>query len=249
MTDSQDNRQADRAATGRAAAGRAADPDRPAGGTDEKNRTRAAAERLEAAVAELVAVAGEEAARHVERAVVGLRDKVEQRPAAAAAPLAAAAPFAADRERRPLWLWSNKPRARRLYRTSRPERRLLGVCGGLANLYGLEPFITRLALIALVLWTSGAALVAYVVAAIIMDREPPEEAAARRAGRQLRGNPPATAERADANTASAASGAPVDLAETRVRFAELERRLRRLEGFVTADHFDLRRQFAKIGNA
>ena len=238
MTDSQDNRQADRAA-----ARRAADPDRPAGGTDEKNRTRAAAERLEAAVAELVAVAGEEAARHVERAVVGLRDKVEQRPAAAAAP------FAADRERRPLWLWSNKPRARRLYRTSRPERRLLGVCGGLANLYGLEPFITRLALIALVLWTSGAALVAYVVAAIIMDREPPEEAAARRAGRQLRGNPPATAERADANTASAASGAPVDLAETRVRFAELERRLRRLEGFVTADHFDLRRQFAKIGNA
>lgn len=237
MTDSQDNRQADRVA-----AGRAADPDRPAGGTDEKNRTRAAAERLEAAVAELVAVAGEEAARHVERAVVGLRDKVEQRPAAAA-------PFAADRERRPLWLWSNKPRARRLYRTSRPERRLLGVCGGLANLYGLEPFITRLALIALVLWTSGAALVAYVVAAIIMDREPPEEAAARRAGRQLRGNPPATAERADANTASAAGGAPVDLAETCVRFAELERRLRRLEGFVTADHFDLRRQFAKIGNA
>lgn len=241
MTDSQDNRQADRAA-----ARRAADPDRPAGGTDEKNRTRAAAERLEAAVAELVAVAGEEAARHVERAVVGLRDKVEQRPAGAV-PLATAAPFAADRERRPLWLWSNKPRARRLYRTSRPERRLLGVCGGLANLYGLEPFITRLALIALVLWTSGAALVAYVVAAIIMDREPPEEAAARRAGRQLRGNPPATAERA--NTAPAAGGAPVDLAETRVRFAELERRLRRLEGFVTADHFDLRRQFAKIGNA
>lgn len=205
--------------------------------------------RVEAAAAELATVAGEQAVRQVEQAVARLRAGVDagmepQQPTAPATPHAAP-------PRHPLWLWSNKPRSRKLYRARRGpcEGKLLGVCAGVANLYGLEPLVLRLALFALFCFTNGAALIAYVVAAFIMDLEPAAEATARRAQAPPR---PARSSRTPKRTPASAvcttaTTPQADLATLRTTFAALEQRLRRLESFVTSERFNLHREFAKMG--
>ena len=206
---------------------------------EARDEVRAAAARFEAAVNELAVVAGEQAVRHVEHAVAKLRARAHSTaPEEALAP-----PSPRARSRQPLWLWSNKPRSRKLYRSPRRggEGKLFGVCAGVANLYGLEPFIVRLALIALFFFSQGVALIAYVVAAIIMDAEPEAEAAARRNGEAVA--QPRTARETKARSVNTHSAT---LADVQAGFAALEQRLRRLEHFVTSRHFDLHREFAKI---
>lgn len=203
---------------------------------DKSPSVREATARLEAAVNELAAVAGERAAHHVERAAARLRARTKRE--APAAPAETPPP-----PRQPLWLWSNKPRTRKLYRTPRRggEGKLLGVCAGIANLYGLEPFIVRLAMVALFFFFHGAVLIAYVVAAVFMDTEPAAEAQARRdAAANYRAAPPAAA--ATGEQASSKE----NLTAVRAKFAELEQRLRCLEHFVTSDRLYLHREFAKI---
>jgi len=209
---------------------------------EARDEVRAAAARLEAAVHELAVVAGEQAVRHVEHAAAKLRARAHSTAPEEALP----PPPPRARSRQPLWLWSNKPRSRKLYRSPRRggEGKLFGVCAGVANLYGLEPFIVRLALIALFFFTQGVALIAYVVAAIIMDAEPEAEAAARRNGEAVA--QPRTARETTPKARSVDTHAAT-LADVHAGFAALEQRLRRLEHFVTSRHFDLHREFAKIG--
>lgn len=208
-------------------------------GEGDKARVREATARLEAAVNELAAVAGERAAQHVERAAARLRARTTR-----GAPAASAETPAPPRH--PLWLWSNKPRTRKLYRAPRNggEGKLLGVCAGIANLYGLEAFVVRLAVVALFFFLHGAVIVAYVAAAIVMDTEPAAEATTRRNGQDAANSdaaPPAAATREQAPPQASLSAVGTG-------FAELEQRLRRLEHFVTSDHFHLHREFAKIGD-
>ena len=214
---------------------------RPAAG--ERPNVREFTARLEAAAQELGAAAREQAIQHLERVVARMRAQTA-RERASAAP-GATARTVPPPQRQPLWLWSNKPRARKLYRTPRSggEGKVCGVCAGFANLYGLEPFVVRLALVALCFFTQGLALVAYVAAAFIMDTEPAAEAAARRAGHTFAEDRFPTAPTASAFGADA----PPNLSDLLARFADLERRLRRLEHFVTSEHYDLHREFAKIG--
>lgn len=200
---------------------------------------RDATARLEAAVNELAAVAGERAAHHVELAVARLRARTTRQspPAHAETP--------SPPRRHPLWLWSNKPRSRRLYRTPRhgDEGKLLGVCAGIANRYGLEAFVVRLTVVAAFLFLHGAVLVAYVVAAIVMDTEPAEDATARRSAQDAaNAAPPASATIPE-------KASQENLTTVRAGFAELEQRLRRLEHFVTSDQLYLHREFAKIDDS
>jgi phage shock protein PspC (stress-responsive transcriptional regulator) len=60
---------------------------------------------------------------------------------------------------------------RRLYREPE-EKKLAGVCGGVADYLGVDPTIVRLALVVLVLSTR-AAVVLYLIAAIVMPERPP----------------------------------------------------------------------------
>ncbi|TVR69448.1 MAG: PspC domain-containing protein [Spirochaetaceae bacterium] len=62
------------------------------------------------------------------------------------------------------------PEKRRLYR-SRRDRKLLGVCGGLAEYFGIDSTLVRLALILLVV-VAGSGVLAYFIAAVIMQEEP-----------------------------------------------------------------------------
>ena len=59
---------------------------------------------------------------------------------------------------------------KRLYK-SRTEKKLCGVCGGLANYFNIDPTLVRLAWAALIcFWGTG--ILAYILAAIILPDDP-----------------------------------------------------------------------------
>ncbi|POR01780.1 hypothetical protein AU468_07435 [Alkalispirochaeta sphaeroplastigenens] len=62
------------------------------------------------------------------------------------------------------------PEGKKLYR-SRRDRKLLGVCGGIAEYFGVDSTLVRLITILLVL-VSGSGFLAYFVAALIMKENP-----------------------------------------------------------------------------
>lgn len=61
----------------------------------------------------------------------------------------------------------------RLYR-SRRDRMIGGVCGGLAEYFGVDVTLVRLAIAALALITSGAGVLAYVILWVLVPEEPIE---------------------------------------------------------------------------
>ena len=60
---------------------------------------------------------------------------------------------------------------KRLYRISEGKM-LCGVCGGIANYFGVDPTIVRLLWAAVSIGSMGTGLVAYFVAAAIIPKEP-----------------------------------------------------------------------------
>ena len=62
---------------------------------------------------------------------------------------------------------------KRLYR-SRTDRMISGVCGGIAEYFAIDPTIVRLATAALLLVTSGAVILVYIVMAIVVPETPAE---------------------------------------------------------------------------
>ena len=60
--------------------------------------------------------------------------------------------------------------AKRLTR-SRTDRKIAGVCGGIANYFGIDPIIPRLALVFLVLG-AGVGLLAYLICWIVIPQDP-----------------------------------------------------------------------------
>ncbi|WP_026655074.1 MULTISPECIES: PspC domain-containing protein [Butyrivibrio] len=58
---------------------------------------------------------------------------------------------------------------RRIYKSN--DRKICGVCGGLAEFFGIDPTIVRLVYAILAL-TYGSGLLIYIIAAIIMDDKP-----------------------------------------------------------------------------
>ncbi|MCX8006614.1 MAG: PspC domain-containing protein [Coriobacteriia bacterium] len=61
--------------------------------------------------------------------------------------------------------------AARLYR-SRSDRMIAGVCGGLAEHFGWDPVLVRLAAVALLLVTNGGAGIVYLVMAAVVPEQP-----------------------------------------------------------------------------
>jgi phage shock protein C len=59
---------------------------------------------------------------------------------------------------------------KRIYR-SRKDRKIAGVCGGLAQYFGIDPVIPRIALLVLLLG-AGVGLLAYIICWIVIPLEP-----------------------------------------------------------------------------
>ena len=60
--------------------------------------------------------------------------------------------------------------SRRLYR-SRTDKKIAGVCGGLAKYFGWDPVIPRIAL-AVLFFGAGVGLLAYIICWIVIPLEP-----------------------------------------------------------------------------
>lgn len=86
-------------------------------------------------------------------------NEAEQRPPSTPPPASASAPAPAPAE------------PRRLYREP-DDKRLAGVCAGVADYFGIDPTIVRLAVIVLTVMTGVVAL-AYLVAAFVVPERPP----------------------------------------------------------------------------
>ena len=59
---------------------------------------------------------------------------------------------------------------KRLYR-SRTDKKICGVCGGLAKYFNIDPTLVRLALVLCVLF-AGFGILAYIIAALVIPEEP-----------------------------------------------------------------------------
>ena len=64
---------------------------------------------------------------------------------------------------------NNSPK--RLYRSA-SDRKICGVCGGLADYFGLDSTLIRLAFIALAVLGFSTGLILYILAAVVMPDEP-----------------------------------------------------------------------------
>lgn len=64
---------------------------------------------------------------------------------------------------------NNEPK--KLYR-SRTNKMIAGVCGGLADYFKVDPTVMRLIAVLLLVFTGGAAFLAYIILWIVVPEEP-----------------------------------------------------------------------------
>lgn len=118
----------------------------------------------------------------------------------------------------------------RLYRD--PARgKLLGVCAGIADYFGIEPWIVRVITIIAFFPFTFLTVLAYVMAGVLLEKKPPdlyETPGDADMWRNIRTRPGQTA------------------GDLRHRFRELERRLRDLEAYLTSREFKLNREFRDL---
>ncbi|MBD2867855.1 PspC domain-containing protein [Paenibacillus arenilitoris] len=61
---------------------------------------------------------------------------------------------------------------KKLYRSSR-DKKLFGLCGGLAEMFNVDATLLRILLIVVTIFTSGAVIVIYLIAGLVVPKEPP----------------------------------------------------------------------------
>ena len=211
----------------------------------KRDRVADAVARLESAVDDLVAVAGERAADYVERATEHLhgeapRHHARHRRNRRSRKYRYRYSYSFWLPREPAWLWSDRPRSRKLCRDAK-DGKILGVCAGLARYYGLETWVVRCLAVTALIFFNWVAFVSYLVAAFILDvgSKEDEHRAARpdsRASDDAAEPPPRRRE-------------PPPGRELRTAHAdidEVELRLRRIESHVTSGQYELQRELAKI---
>ena len=123
-----------------------------------------------------------------------------------------------------------EPSWRRLYRDPR-RGWIAGVCAGLADYFGFSPGVVRLVMLVLLMAFTLPTFLAYVIAAMVLERRPENLQASREEEafwRSVRLEPSRTAH---------------DLAR---KFQDMGRRLRAAEAKVTSSEFKLRRQFRDL---
>ncbi len=111
------------------------------------------------------------------------------------------------------------------------------MCGGIAEHYGIEVLIVRLIAIAGLLFLTTPTVITYVVATFVMkkravaptERPAPVEAPASRTSRE--------------------DSAGRRFREVRSHFDRVEQRLRRIEGHVTSESYELHRELERMARS
>lgn len=204
-----------------------------AGGTD----VRAALARLEQAVERLAATAGDavasraasyvnDLAERFERGFDGRRPKRRRR-----------------RQRRQERHWPlERPPSQRLFRDSQ-RRKIAGVCAGIANYYGAQPWVVRCIALTGLIFLPSIVFPAYWILFFVMSR--PRQGGAK----------PERAAQANAGEGAHAAAAPElgarvsprrSLRNVQADLMQAELRLRRMEFHVTSGQYDLHKEFNEL---
>lgn len=122
------------------------------------------------------------------------------------------------------------PKPSRLYR-NRERGRIFGVCAGLADYFGISPFLVRIAAVIALFMFPPPTIICYLLATLLIDRAPAfqyESDAEKEFWRQLRLKPSES------------------LSRLRHRYREQEQRIRNMEAFVTSSEAKLHRAFRDL---
>lgn len=123
---------------------------------------------------------------------------------------------------------------RDLYRD--PEHRMIaGVCAGIARAWGVERWVVRLIAVTLLLFMPQITFFGYLAGIFLLAKRPARPPAPAWDGRA-----------SDAPEFGSRIAPRPALRSLRLRFRDLEVRLRRLEGYVTSREFDLDREFVRL---
>ena len=201
-------------------------------GTTPDERIQEAVARIEKAARDLSASATDRAADYIEGVADRISPNVRSRP---------------ERERTRAWPWSGQPRTPRLAR-DRENGKLLGVCAGIANYYGLETWVVRLIALTGLVFLTSVTLVGYFVAALLMDPSPIRRRRSR-GRRRHRGRRRKNRDRGDLRDDSTEEYSWVPrqrLREVGAEFDQVELKLRRMETHVTSGHYELHRELAEL---
>ena len=221
--------------------------------------------RLEEAVNDLVASAGESAVGYIDRAAERVRRQVALRRLAGEQ----AEPSAGEREGRaprkrepranyrprphhePAWLWSDEPRSVKLCRDAK-RGKLLGVCAGIGRYYGVEVWVLRCIAITALIFMTGLAVAAYLVVGLfVMEKEPAHSRIAvrgKRAKRDRRRTRDEDEDPVETEPRYALPSPHQQLRTVDAEFDEVELRLRRMETHITSGRYELHREFGRIGD-
>jgi len=127
---------------------------------------------------------------------------------------------------------TREPGPRRLYKDPR-NKLVAGVCAGIADYFGFDVTVTRLVVLAGVVFFLPPTLIAYLLLAFLL---PVKQETARAYGD----------ERAERLQRSVRASPHATLDSIRHRFRELDSRLQRLEKYVTSKRFKLDREFEAL---
>jgi phage shock protein C len=126
--------------------------------------------------------------------------------------------------------WSRR-NPHRLYR-DRENRRIMGVCAGIADYFGIDALPLRIAFLVGAFFFPFPIIPGYFVLGLLLKKRPRELYSSREEERLWR----------EVTVAPDRS-----FYALRLKFSELEARLARLEADVTSGEFELRRQFRDLG--
>ena len=123
-----------------------------------------------------------------------------------------------------------EPNPNRLYRDPF-NGKLMGVCAGIADYFGFDVWPVRFAAVLALIFFTLPTIIAYLLAGALLDRKPADMYATSEEEdlwRGIRNRPGQTAR------------------DARVRFHEMERRLRQIEAYVTSKEFNLNREIRDL---
>lgn len=143
---------------------------------------------------------------------------------------------------------------KRIYKDRR-NKKISGVCGGIANYLEVSPFIVRIVALGSIFF-GPFGVIAYIVAAIIMDNDPEDDAyfisrrERRRQRRYQRRHGYKEDEMGDYEPRSQReTSRPFDkrdIEDCTEKFGDLERKLERLEATITSKKFKLHSEFKRM---
>ncbi|MCW8877670.1 MAG: envelope stress response membrane protein PspC [Kangiellaceae bacterium] len=143
-------------------------------------------------------------------------------------------------------------RSRKLYRNP-DNAKICGVCSGVAEYFGFETWVVRIITVSMVLMGFGPIILVYFVLYFILDPKPGSKDSKGCFEKSKHGNTSASHHHTDkpyrpsVKEVWRAGPATVDqLDSIEGKFSQIERKLQKMESFVTSNRFELEKEFKKM---